>query len=346
MLLVVVVGAHDQEAGAVLDPVHVEDRLHDLLLHLVGAGRHGLAKVADLHRGDVRLEDELCNIGARGVALLQLLVDVFDLRGAPVVFVDLFLDRQHAAAGLQEPAVMHPQRLAAQGVCDHVVVLRIAVLGIVHVLFELDRRVQAVGPVDDDQAPEATGDQGVEVERLVQHVFLAFDDHDRCSAAVEARPAHHVGDFLLDVVLGFELRDLVELVLFDLGGNGVPGPGHVLARQVDDPFGQPVFTVHDRQQFKVPGDRVALVIVRLFELVRLSQVGQAIDKAVERAHRRGSLVSLHRLGLGCGGPGPAALLGHSASLSFFVRISLYPGSGRRSLRCQARRRAVPLSCSP
>ena len=106
MLLVAVLVAHQQQAKAVFDPVHVVDGLNDFALLLFGAHRKRFAKVPDSHGRHVRLEDQLRDIGAGRIALLELFVYVFDLAGSPVLFVDLFLDRQHPSPGHQKPTVV------------------------------------------------------------------------------------------------------------------------------------------------------------------------------------------------------------------------------------------------
>ena len=257
------------------------------LLHVpplqVGAAVQDFAVVRHLQGGDVRLEDQLGNVRGRRAALLQLVLDMLHLAGAPVVLPDGLHARQLPADKAQDARVVDRHRPVVPGVQVYGIAEREAEVRIVQVLHQLRGRLDALGPVQDQQAPEAVRQEKVHIQRLIQPVLLPADHHHGKGAAVQPRPADRVGDLLLDGVLRLQAGKIVKGFLRQGGVQAVPGPGHVLRGHVDDPHRQPGLPVHGRQPLRIRGQARAQEGAGGEQGRVLAQEGRGVGVAVRGA---------------------------------------------------------------
>ena len=93
----------DLQAEGGAEAVLLADRVPDLLLLLLGAHGEGIAEVGHFQRRDIRLKEQLGDIRRGGGAPLQLLLDMFQFAGAPVLLPLRFPPRQLPAGEAHHP---------------------------------------------------------------------------------------------------------------------------------------------------------------------------------------------------------------------------------------------------
>ena len=230
-----------------------------LLLHgLQDAGflalrPHGqdFPEVRHLQGRDVRLKDQLGDVGRGGGALLELLPDMLQLRRAPVGLPDHLLLRELASDETEDPGMMDADEGAVTEIRVDIIILRETEIRIVQIRDEGEGRSNALCTVHHQEALEAAGIQGILPEGLIQQILLPAYDDDGQGAAVETGPADGGGDFGTDGVAGLQAAEGHQLLRGGGGREGIPGASHILRRHVDNTLGQPGFPVEGGEEIRV-----------------------------------------------------------------------------------------------
>ena len=163
-----------------------------------------VTEISHLQGGDIRLEDQLGYIGRSRAALEQFILDMLHLAGSPIPLPDGLRPRQLPPDEPQHPGMMQGHGAVSLHVQVHGIAGRQSEIRIIQVGHQFLRRLDSLGPVQHKQPLEASRQQHIHIQRLVQPVFLTADHHQRQGAAVKPGPPKGVGQLLFDAVACFQ----------------------------------------------------------------------------------------------------------------------------------------------
>lgn len=97
-----------------------------------------------------------------------------------------------------------------------VVKLGISEVYIIHVLLDLQARLQSHPAVNHHQTTEAIGLKHIKIQRFIKHVLLSIHHNQDSRSTVQTRPLYGARQLALDVVLFLKPGQLLKLIRFKL----------------------------------------------------------------------------------------------------------------------------------